>query len=65
MTKHWRFLATIVGALFGYGLSTPTALQANSDWKWCTEWTTKGKCVTCVQATNCGSQPVCCKIAVE
>jgi hypothetical protein len=50
-----------LGAVFGFSLGSASDLRADEGtYKYCSDWNGKGQCLTCVQKTDCGTNPVCC-----
>jgi hypothetical protein len=57
----WQLSLAAMGVVFGYGLGGAAIAKADEGtYKWCSEVNAKEQCVTCIQATDCGSQPYCC-----
>jgi hypothetical protein len=61
MRKIYRIAFVAVGVMMGFGLTSAKTASAEGDWKKCSEWDYAQRCLTCVQALDCGSNPVCCK----
>lgn len=56
--KHIRVAAAVAGLLVGLALNA----EAGEDdrWRWCSETSGQGKCVTCVVAQACTPQMEAC-----